>query len=241
MAGGEPLVSLRGVRKDYHDLRPLRIEHLELREADTVALLGVDRAAAEVLVNLISAATLPDAGDVEVFGAPTAAVADAGAWFRLLDRIGIFSERVVLLEELTVEQNLALPLTLDVERLSADVRGQVDALGAEIGLAPETMRQPMAAADQAVRARVRLGKALALEPRVLLAEHPTAALRPADAPRFAADLSGIAARRRLAMLVLTADAGFAAAACNRLLSLHPATGALVARSGWWSRFTRRGR
>jgi len=239
MAGGELLVSLRGVRKDYHGLRPLRIERLELYDGETVALVGFDRAAAEVLVNLITGATLPDAGEVDVFGASTRTIADSEAWFRLLDRIGILSERVVLLEELTVAQNLALPITLEVDAPADDVRARIERLGAEVGITPDVMRRPLAAADQATRARVRLGKALALDPRVLLAEHPNAALPAAELPRFAGDLSGIAAQRRLAMLVLTADAAFGAAACRQLLSLQPATGVVDVRSGWWNRLTRR--
>jgi len=239
MAGGELLVSIHGVRKDYHGLRPLRVERLELRDGETVALVGFDRAAAEVLVNLITGATLPDAGDVEVLGTPTHGVTDADAWFRLLDRIGIVSERVVLLEELTVEQNLALPITLDVEALAADVRSRVERLGLEVGLAKNVMGQRLAAADETARVRIRLGKALALEPRLLLAEHPNAALPPDEVRRFAADLSAIAARRRLAMLVLTADAAFGAAACRDLLSFQPATGAVVSSSSWWTRLIRR--
>jgi predicted ABC-type transport system involved in lysophospholipase L1 biosynthesis ATPase subunit len=239
MAGSELLVSLRDVRKDYHGLRPLRIERLELHDGETVALVGVDRAAAEVLVNLITGAMLPDAGEVDIFGRSTRTIADSDAWFRLLDRIGIVSERVVLLEELTVEQNLALPITLDVEALADEERARIERLGEEVALTPDVMRRPLAAADQATRARVRLGKALALDPRVLLAEHPNAGLPAAERPRFAADLSNIAAQRRLTMLVLTADSAFGAAACRQLLSLHPATGALDARPGWWNRLTRR--
>ncbi len=241
MAGPEPLVALRGVRKDYPALRPLRVEHLELREGETVALIGFDGPAAEVLVNLITGATLPDAGEIELFGAPTRAIADTDAWFRVLDRIGILSERVVLLEEMTVEQNLAIPITLEVAVLATDVRARVECLGAEIGVAPEVMRQPMAIADQATRARVRLGKALALDPRVLLAEHPNAALTPDEVPRFAADLFNTAARRRLAMLIVTADPAFGAAACGKLLRYDPATGALAAYSGWRSWLARRSR
>jgi predicted ABC-type transport system involved in lysophospholipase L1 biosynthesis ATPase subunit len=232
MAGGEPLVALRRVRKEYPALRPLRVEHFELRDTETVALVGFDRSAAEVLVNLITGATLPDAGEIELFGAPTRTIADSDAWFRLLDRIGILSDRVVLLEELTVEQNLAVPITLEVEALPADVRERVQRLAGEIGLATDLMRQSLAAADQATRARVRLGKALALEPRILLAEHPTAALDGDDVPRFAAVLSDIAAQRRLAMLILTADATFGAAACRQLLRFEPASGRLAAESGW---------
>lgn len=239
MPGGERLLALHGVRKDYHGLRPLRVERLELGDAETVAVLGLDGAAAEVLVNLITGATLPDAGDVEIFGASTRAIPDSDAWFVLLDRVGVVSERVVLLDELTVAQNLALPMTLEVEPLAADVRARVERLGDEIGLGPDVLRQPMAGADPTTRVRVRLGKALALDPRLLLAEHPSAALPPADGPRFAADLSGIAARRRMAMLVLTADAAFGGAACRQLLSVQPATGALVPASGWLSWLKRR--
>lgn len=239
MPDSERLLALLGVRKDYHGLRPLRVERLELHEAETVAILGFDRAAAEVLVNLITGATLPDAGDVDVFGASTRGIPDADAWFVLLDHVGVVSERVVLLDELTVAQNLALPMTLAVEPLAADVRARVERLGVEIGLGPDVLRQPMAGADPTTRLRVRLGKALALDPRLLLAEHPHATLPPADGLRVAADLSGIAARRRLAMLVLTADRAFGAAACRELLSVQPATGALVPASGWWSRLRRR--
>ena len=73
MPSGEVVVALRGVRRDYGGLRPLRVEQLDLRQGERVALLGFDRVAAEVLVNLITGATLPDSGDVSVFGAPTSA------------------------------------------------------------------------------------------------------------------------------------------------------------------------
>ena len=112
MPHGDVIVSLRNVSKDYRGLRPLRIEQLEIRQGETLALLGFDRAGAEVLVDLITAASLPDSGDVDIFGAPTRAIADPDTWLRELDRFGILSERAVLLDQLTVEQNLALPYTL---------------------------------------------------------------------------------------------------------------------------------
>lgn len=232
MPPGDVVVALRGVRKDYHGLRPLRIEQFELREGESVALLGLDRAAAEVLVNLITAATLPDAGEVEVFGASTRAIADPDTWLRALDHFGILSERAVLVDELTVEQNLALPLSFEVDEMRAELRDQVRQLADEAGIASGELGQPMGGAGPTVRTRVRFGKALALGPRVLLAEHPNAALPPSDVARFASDVSTVASRRRLALLVMTADAAFAGAVCRRVLTLRPATGELAAASGW---------
>src|SRR5688572_17398698 len=62
------VVALREVEKDYKSLRPLRVQHLELRQGESVALLGFDATAAEILVNLITGATLPDSGDVDKIG-----------------------------------------------------------------------------------------------------------------------------------------------------------------------------
>jgi len=239
MPSTDVVIALRAVHKDYRGLRPLRVEHFELRESESVALLGFDRVAAEVLVNLITGATLPDSGDVDVFGTPTRAITDPDAWLAAMDRFGILSERASLLELFTSEQNLALPLSLEVDDMPPAVRSSVRRLADEVGIGSEQLAQSVARLDADAQLRVRLGKALAMDPRVLLAEHPNAALPPDEVPRFAADLAAIAARRQLAMVVMTADVTFARAVSDRVLMLKPATGELTPASGWRDWFTRR--
>jgi predicted ABC-type transport system involved in lysophospholipase L1 biosynthesis ATPase subunit len=225
------VVALREVEKDYKSLRPLRVQHLELRQGESVALLGFDATAAEILVNLITGATLPDAGDVDVFGVSTRLIADPDAWLVEMDRFGILSQRVVLLDAFTVEQNLALPFTLEIEELSDTVLATVRVLAAEVGLLPQLSQRPPSL-DAEAQLRLRLGKALALGPRVLLAEHPNAML-PADAvSRFGAALAAVVATRKLSMLVMTADSAFARAVSTRALTLNAATGELKRASGW---------
>jgi ABC-type lipoprotein export system ATPase subunit len=220
------LVTLRSVRKDYAALRPLRIRALDLHAGRTTALLGVDAAAAEVLVNLITATSLPDEGDVHVFGRLTTEVEDSDTWIGLLDHFGIVSERAVLVEPLTVRQNLTMPHSLDVDDPPAEVRAKVDALVEEIGLDRAALDQRVGEAARTVRARVRLGRALALGPTVLLAEHPNAMVEAADAAALAADMARIVAARNVAVLVMTADRVFAHAVTDQVLELQPATGEL---------------
>jgi predicted ABC-type transport system involved in lysophospholipase L1 biosynthesis ATPase subunit len=234
----DPIVSLRAVSKDYRGLRPLRVERLELRESETIALLGFDRAAAEVLVDLITAASLPDSGDVTIFGRETRAIADPGAWLRELDQFGILSERAILLDQLTAEQNLALPFSLELEEPSPALRADVRALADEVGISREELTTPVARLGPLPQARIRLGKALALKPRVLLAEHPNALVPAADLPTFAAEFSRIVSARAVALLALTADATFARSVAERVLALQPASGALETSSGWRSWFRR---
>jgi putative ABC transport system ATP-binding protein len=193
---------------------------------DHVAILGFDRPSAEVFVNLATGATLPDAGDVSVFGRPTKAISDSADWLATVDRFGIVSERAVLLDALTVIQNLAMPFTLEIEPPPDDVRARAEGLAREVGL-PETLwTRPVAELDAAGWVRVRLGRAIALDPAILLLEHVSAALdRDAVAP-LAADLRAVAARRGIALVAATADEAFARAVAGRVLTLEPATGRL---------------
>ena len=227
------VLEMSGVSKDYHALRPLRIQHLTVGAADAVALLGFDRPAAEVFVNLVTGATLPDAGTIRLFGRPTSSIADSAEWLRVVDRIGIVTARAVLLERLTVTQNLAMPFTLDIDPPPDDVRLRAEALAAEVGLPAASWSQAVAGTDASAHARVRLARALALAPALLMLEHSSAALSRDEADRFGRDLRAIAERRAVAVLAATADEQFAASVADRVLVLEPATGKLVERRRRW--------
>jgi len=237
MAEGNLVIELRGVSKDYRGLRPLRIERLEISESQAVAILGFDQTTAEILVSLITGAITPDAGEVIVFGQSTRDIVDAEAWLVGLDQFGILSERAVLLDQLTAEQNLAVPFSLELDDMAEDLRSRVRHLAEEVGLDGNELNASVASLGAAARQRVRLGRALALKPRVLLAEHPNASLNGEGLPEFAADLSAVVSARALTSLVLTADRTFAGAVASTVLELNPATGELTPSAGWRKWFT----
>ena len=228
------VLQLSGVSKDYRGLRPLRIAALSVAAGEHVALLGVDQVAAEVFINLVTGATLPEAGDIHVFGRPTSAISDGADWLTTVDRFGIVSERAVLLDQLTVIQNLAMPFTLEIEPPPDEVRRRASALAREVGLQESGWERPIAALDASARVRLRLGRALALDPAVLLLEHASAGLSAPDAGTLGADLRSIAARRGAAIVAATLDETFARAVAGRVLKWEPATGRLAEqRSGRW--------
>jgi len=232
MADSDPLIELSGVTKDYRALRPLRVQQLLVRAGEAVVLLGMDAAMSEVLINLITGAQLPDSGDVRVFGRPTSAVATVDDWVADLDRFGLISDRAVLVEQFTTEQNLAMPLSLEIEHLTPALREQIRALANEVGLTDQELKARTAALPPAAQVRLRLGRALALGPRVLLAEHPNASLPDVELTRFASDLARITATRGLASLITTVDSTFASALTDRVLRFEPASGLLRPASGW---------
>jgi ABC-type transporter Mla maintaining outer membrane lipid asymmetry ATPase subunit MlaF len=228
----ELVLELRHVRKDYGGLRPLRIQQFALGQGESVALVGFDRITAEVFVNLVTGVTTPDAGEVRAFGQLTGDIADGDAWLASLDRFGLLSERAVLLDQLTVGQNLAIPFSLELDPIPDPVRHHIVRLAAEVGLQDSDLPRPMGSLAPPGRLRVRLARAIALQPRLLLSEHPNASIGPDDVAAFAADLSGVLEGRHLASVTLTADRTFAAAVAEQVLALQPATGELRASAGW---------
>lgn len=231
------VLEVTGVSKDYHGLRPLRIHALTVAAGEQVALLGLDRVSAEVFVNLITGASLPDAGAIRVFGRPTSDISDSDEWLAMVDRFGIVSPRAVLLDQLSVIQNLAMPFTLDIEPPTDAIRGRAEALAREVGLAPSTWEAPVAELDAASLARVRFGRALALDPGVLLLEHVSAGLTGEAAASLGRDLREVASRRGAAIVAATMDEAFARATAGRVLEWAPATGRLTAagRGRWFGR------
>lgn len=232
----EPILELSGVSKDYRGLRPLRIERLSVAPGDRIAIIGLDRPAAEVFVNLVTGASLPDQGDVRLFGRTTASIADAAEWLTVVDRFGIVSDRAVLLDALTVVQNLSMPFTLEIEPPPAGIRDRAAALAREVGLSQPALEQRVGDLEPTVRLLVRLGRALALDPAILLIEHATASVPRSDARALGERMRTIAERRRVALIAVTADQEFADLAATRVLTLKPATGRLTEPpKGWFRR------
>ena len=103
-----PALEVTGVVKDYRGLRPLRIADLAVEVGERVAISGLDRQAAEVFVDLVNGALLPDSGVIRVLGRSTADITEGDDWLSWLDVFGILTQRAVLLESSTLAQNLAL-------------------------------------------------------------------------------------------------------------------------------------
>lgn len=227
-----PAIEFDGVVKDYRAIRPLRVAALRVEPGERVALSGFDRPAAEVFVDLVNGALLPDHGVVRIFGRATAEITDGQDWLASLDAFGVLTERAVLLSGSSLAQNLAIPLSLEIDPMPPELRRQVEGLAAEVDLPADRLDRPLGDAPAIVLLRAHLAKAIALGPKILLCEHPTAALDPADARAFAETVRRIAEARTLTVIALTEDGVFADVVATHAYKVNGATGALTSTRGW---------
>jgi ABC-type transporter Mla maintaining outer membrane lipid asymmetry ATPase subunit MlaF len=228
------VLAISGVTKKYSALRPLRLQSLTIAAGERVALSGLDAAATELLVNLVTGASVPDQGEIRILGRRTADIASGDEWLASLDRFGIVSERAVLLEGSTLAQNLAMPFTLDIDPVQPEMLERVAALAQACGIAREWMEQTAGDLPPAIRTRAHLARAVALSPALLIVEHPTAALPLPEHAPLAALVAALADARRMATLVITMDEAFGLAAAERMFRLDAASGELrKVRKGWF--------
>ena len=125
-----------------------------------------------------------------------------------------------------------MAFSLDVFGLSGELRARVDRLASDVGLPADVLMTPAGGLPPLMRARLRLARAIAAEPHLLLAEHPNALVEEREVGAFGDDIARVIADRRLAAVVLTADRSFARVVARSLLEHHPATGDLTPASLW---------
>ena len=240
MTDPTPLIEIDRLVKRYQALRPLRIARLRVAQPDRVALFGLDEAAAEMFVHLVTGASLADEGDVRVAGRDTRQIGSDTEWLSSLDRFGIVTHRAILLDQLTIEANLALPLTVSIDPPPDPILETVRALAADVGLGPERLDQPAGSLTESERARVHLARAVAARPLSLLLEHPTSRLPADEAARFGETLRRVAEACGAGWIALTEDEAFARASGGAQWRLAPATGEVTTdRRRWpWSRPSR---
>lgn len=232
------VIELASVSKKYGALRPLRIDQLTVAADERIALSGLDQPAAEVFVNLVTGASLPDTGSIRVFGRSTLDIADSSDWLSTLDRFGIVSDRAPLIDALSIVQNLAMPFSLDIEPPPDDIREQAVRLAGEAGLTPDLWDKPLGDLDPTSRVRVRIARAFALNPSIILFEHSSATLPRPQVTAFAREVRGIVEKRGVASIALTMDPDFAAGVATRILTLDAGSGRLTekrsSRIRFWS-------
>ena len=135
------MLEIRGLVKDYQALRPLRIRELVVTPGTIVSIAGLDATAAETFVHLVTGATLPDEGDVIMFGQNTRAITDGDAWLKSLDGVGMVTARGILIEAFSVLQNIAMSFTLDVDPIDPRVVPQAGALARDVGIDAGAVRR----------------------------------------------------------------------------------------------------
>jgi putative ABC transport system ATP-binding protein len=171
LAVGEPLVELRAVSKSYkrgpEEVHALREVDLVIEAGHFVVLFGPSGSGKSTLLNVLYGWEKPDSGElVWSEGGPPPSK-------RPWADVALLPQSLGLLEELSVRENIELPIRLATRRKPDPEHAErVQGLIGHLGLDALAERRP-AEASVGEQQRAALARALVLRPRLLLADEPT--------------------------------------------------------------------
>jgi phospholipid/cholesterol/gamma-HCH transport system ATP-binding protein len=211
-------VQVRAVRKSYGAQQVLDGIDLEVSQGETLAILGQSGTGKSVLLKLIVGLQAPDAGSIHIHGQEVTGIAP-GAMNALRLKIGFVFQSAALYDSMTVEENIAFPLTRHAHLGPAECRAQVLQLLASVGMEKDLAKMP----DQisgGMKKRVGLARALALSPDILLFDEPTTGLDPITSAEISELILKLQRERKVASIIVTHDVHVAQAVADRLAILR---------------------
>ena len=210
------MIDVEHVRKSFEGGRIQALVDVTFHVAtgELVALTGPSGGGKSTLLNLVGALDRPDAGEIVVAGLDVAHLANP-ARYRALT-VGFVFQFHNLITTLNAVENVQIPMLgtrprAERERRALDLLDEVG-LGARVRSYPPTL-------SGGERQRVAVARALANEPRLLLADEPTGALDSATGAQILDLLRGVRAEHGTTILMVTNDDDVAAQA-DRVLQIR---------------------
>lgn len=207
------ILTLSGLVKTYKkglpgEIRVLDALDLTVSAGECVALVAPSGAGKSTLLHIAGLLDRPDTGRVLIAGQETTGLDDAGRTRLRRSEIGFVYQFHHLLPEFTALENVVLPQLANGTSDSA-ARARALELLDSVGIAPRADHRP-AALSGGEQQRVAFCRALANQPRLLLADEPTGNLDPDTSEQVFAALMALVREAGLAALVATHNPDLAA-------------------------------
>ncbi|MBL9188599.1 MAG: ABC transporter ATP-binding protein [Opitutaceae bacterium] len=178
-----PVVEIETLERTFHvgplAVHALRGVSLRIMPGETVAIDGPSGSGKSTLLNLLGLLDRPDAGTYRLDGRDLAGLDDDERTVIRNRTIGFVFQSSPMLPRLTAEENIAVPLVYRGERPYRARRAARRMLG-RLGLETFARHRPHQLSGGQLQ-RVAIARALVGQPRLILADEPTASLDPRTA------------------------------------------------------------
>jgi branched-chain amino acid transport system ATP-binding protein len=228
-AAGHAVLEAHDVELSFGGVRALRGVSFDVRHDELFAIIGPNGAGKSSIFNCLSSVYRPQSGSIEFLGRELtrmrpAEVARAG--------IGRMFQNIALFDTLSVLDNLMLGRHLHIRygtfaallwrgrarREELRERAVVEEIVTFLGLGPYR-KTAVGSLPYGVKKRVELGRALAMEPKLLLMDEPVAGMNTAETEDMARAILDIREELSIPIVLVEHDMGLVMDLADRVLVL----------------------
>ena len=203
----QPLIQLRNVTKSYGEgsaaVRAVDDVSLDVSAGEVLLMMGPSGSGKTTLLSIMGAILQATSGSVKILDTELVGLKESKLPDLRLSNIGFIFQGFNLFPALTAQENVEVALTLKGLSKSA-ARARAAELLEQVGLSDRRKHHP-ADMSGGQKQRVAIARALAGEPRIILADEPTAALDSESGKTVMEILTTLARDRGRAVVIVTHD------------------------------------
>ncbi len=183
-------------------------------KSEFIAIMGASGSGKTTLLNVLSTIDTPTGGSITIDGVNIKNLTDSGAADFRRDKLGFIFQEYLLLDSLTIFENIAVPLTLQ-KLPPKKIENMVKSLAETFGIDSQLNKYPNELSG-GQRQRASALRAIVKRPSILFADEPTGALDSNSATDLLNTLKESNETLNTTILMVTHDA-YAASFADRIL------------------------
>ncbi len=215
--GAKPVIAVEGLTASFGDTTILDNVGLEVVDGEILCIVGGSGCGKSTLLKHMIGLLRPAAGRV-LIGKTDIAVAGDEELNRIRKQIGVLFQSDALLGSMTLGENVALPLTSVSGISPATVKSLVRLKLSMVNLAGYENHYP-AELSGGMRKRGGLARAMALDPRILFFDEPSAGLDPINGAELETLIMGINAGLGTTMVIVSHQVDLVLRVADRIIML----------------------
>ena len=198
------MLTLENVKKSYSQPNGERVEILDvpmlvIDAAEQVALIGPSGCGKSTLLHVIAGITKPDSGVIKLDGVELSRFSEAGRDRIRADKLGYVFQTFNLLAGFSALENVMLGMTFARQKKSHQ---RAIKLLDRVGLSHRLHNKPRAL-SVGEQQRVAVARALANQPKLLLADEPTANVDPSNQQQIVDLIRETCREEKISLLLVT--------------------------------------
>lgn len=227
MSDDTPVIAVEDLEVGFAGRTVIDRVSFRVREGEIFVIMGPSGCGKTTLLKALVGLLRPQAGRILHRGRPLATDEDFDAYRR---RIGMVFQHGALLNSVSLEENVALPLREHTDLPEWMIRQVVRMRLAQVGLLEARERMPMELSG-GMRKRAGIARALAMEPELLFFDEPTGGLDPVTADGIDNLVLSFRDKLRVTLVVVTHELASIFKIADRVMMLKDGHIAVLAGPG----------